>query len=543
MGSVITAPQPEAIDAGARVLMRGGNAIDAAVTCAFVQGVTSPQMCGIGGYTLLNIHPAGGASSDGLSTILDAPAIAGSKATPDVFADKVIRPNPDGWGFFLKEKINDLGYKSVCTPGAVQGLSTMLDRWGTISWKKAIEPAIELAEKGLRVDEAMMHQWSVPAGYPDATSFLDRISTLPEVRRIYLNPDGSRRDIGERIPNPDLGKTLSHLAEHGPDDFYRGELAKRMCDDLTANDAFVTPEDFDEYRLREERPVVTKYRDYVIATVEAPHGGPTLAEILNILDGYDLSKFEHNSPDYIYLVAMAMKAAFADRNLFLGDPDYVDARVDWMASKERAAEWRRTIDSGQPFEAAFTPPEPPDTTHVCVVDDMGNCVSLTHSLGMSSDVVTPGLGFMYNNSMTNFYPYPDHPNSIEPRKGRTTGMTPTIVYKNGAPVLVIGAPGATRIITSILQVIVNFLDFKMSLSDALLAPRIDCQGPRIRCQSRIPEFVVEEVEKRHVVERLPYAHGGLAWVNAISIDPETGKRTGASDAASSGFGVEVERRN
>jgi gamma-glutamyltranspeptidase/glutathione hydrolase len=210
-----------------------------------------------------------------------------------------------------------------------------------------------------------------------------------------------------------------------------------------------------------------------------------------------------------------------------------------MLSKERAAEWRKVIDAGAPIRVSFTPSGPPDTTHVSVVDARGNCVALTHSLGSSSGVITPGTGFMWNNSMVNFHPYAGHPNSIAPGKGRTTGMAPTIVYQGEKPVLVLGSPGATRIITSNLQVILNVLDFGMSASDAVLAPRFDCQGDLIKCQARIPEFVCAEVRRRHPIERLPQSHGGLALVHAITIDPATGKLAGGADAGAGGMALEV----
>jgi gamma-glutamyltranspeptidase/glutathione hydrolase len=234
-----------------------------------------------------------------------------------------------------------------------------------------------------------------------------------------------------------------------------------------------------------------------------------------------------------------MKAAFADRNPLLGDPEYVEVPLGHMTSKERAREWRERMDRGQEIAVSFVPPGPPSTTHVSVVDGQGNCVALTHSLGSSSGVITPGLGFMYNNSMVNFHPWSGHPNSIAPHKSRTTGMTPTIVYQAGRPLLVIGAPGATRIITSVAQVILNVLDFGMRISDAVLAPRFDCQGDRIVCQARIPEYVCARVRAKHPIRRLPHSHGGLALVHAIAIDPRTGELAGGADAGSGGMALRV----
>jgi gamma-glutamyltranspeptidase/glutathione hydrolase len=215
-----------------------------------------------------------------------------------------------------------------------------------------------------------------------------------------------------------------------------------------------------------------------------------------------------------------------------------------MIAKERAAFWRAHIDAGDPIDAALGPVETPHTTHVTVVDSAGNCIALTHSLGNSSGVITPGLGFMYNDSMINFHPWAGHPNSMAPGKGRTTGMAPTIVYRIDAngdehPLLVLGASGATRIITSILQVILNVLHFKMDILEAVHAPRFDCQVGAIQCQRRIPTPILDAVRRRHPVVHIPYSHGGLGLVNAIYIDPQTGARRGAADTGSDGMAMVV----
>ena len=537
MPNMIVAPQPQAVEAGALVLMDGGNAIDAAVTCALAQGVLSPHSCGIGGYILLTYYRQG--STAGKTIALDAPALAGSKVRPDMWEQEVIRPNPDGWGYFLRGKVNDLGYTSICTPGAVKGLSALLERWGTLSWEQAIEPAVRLAEQGFAVEADLAAGWKGKSAYPEASTALDYIQSNAEARRIYLKADGSPRDVGETLRNPDYARTLRHLAERGTADFYHGELAGRMAKDLEENGSFVTAEDLATYELRDMAPVIGTYRGYTIASSPAPHGGPTLLAMLNILEGYDLASLGHNTPEYIYLVAMAMKAAFADRNPYLGDPLHTDVPVDWMISKERAAYWRGQIDADKPIMVGFVGAGSPHTTHVTVVDRDGNCVALTHSLGSSSGVITPGLGFMYNDSMINFHPYAGHPNSIAPRKGRTTGMTPTIVYKDDKPVLVLGAPGATRIITSVLQVMLNVLDLGMSVNEAVWAPRFDCQGDRIRCQARIPEYICAQVRRRHPCERMAVSHGGLALVHAIGIDPATGRLAGGADTGSGGMALEV----
>ena len=535
MNGMIVAPQPIAVEEGAKVLMDGGNAIDAAVTCALVQAIASPQMCGIGGYAILTLQLGQGGSPVGL----DAPALAGSLVEPEMWQDAVIRPNPDGWGYFLRGKVNDLGYTSICAPGTVKAVSTMLDRWGSWSWERVLEPAMRVADSGFVVDSHLASQWHGPAKYPEASTLWDYIEANPEARRIYTKADGGPYEAGDLLRNPDYARTLRHLATAGAEDYYHGELARTITTDLAENGSFVTAQDLADYSLRDIAPATGTYRGHTIASSPPPHGGPTLVSILNILEHYDLSAMTHNSPEYIYLVSMAMKAAFADRNRYLADPYFVDVPLEWMTSKGRAAEWHAHLQANGPIDVSFTPPEPPDTTHLSVVDRWGNCVALTHSLGASSGVITPGLGFMYNNSMINFHPWPGHPNSIAPRKSRTSGMTPTIVYRGEKPIMVIGAPGATRIITSIVQVILNVLDHGMEIERAVLAPRFDCEGELIKCQARIPEYVCAEVRQRHPIVRLPQSHGGLALVHAITVDPDTGALAGAADAGAGGMALGV----
>lgn len=538
--NIIVAPQPYAAEAGAHVLMRGGNAIDAAVTCALVQGVVDPHSCGIGGYALLTMHLADGNQS----VAIDAPALAGEKVSETMWVDKYIGPNPDGWGYFMKDRVNTMGYTSVCTPGTVKMLATMLARWGTISLADAVAPAAAVAAEGFMVRERLANMWKRPRPYPESTTSVDLINYNDEIYKIYHKEDGSQYDYGSTLKNPGYANALLRLGRNGADDFYHGDFAQEMAADLSANGASVTLNDFKNYSLREDQEVISTYRDYTVVSSGPPHGGATLLAILNILEGYDLGAMEHNSPDYIYLVAMAMKAAFADRNPYMADPNFEDVPTDWMITKERAQHWRDVIDRGGEISVDFTATEAPSTTHVSVVDAAGNCVALTHSLGASSGVISPGMGFMYNNSMINFHPLPGHPNSIKPGKGRTTGMCPTIVYKGdpnagGKPVLVLGSPGATRIITSNLQVILNVLDFGMDITNAVHAARFDCQVNDIRCHMRIPEYVCAEVRKKHPIRRLPFSHGGFALVEAVHIDPVTGVRTGAADTGTDGMALVV----
>src|SRR5437773_6158179 len=318
MSSMIVAPEAFAVEAGAAVLAAGGNAFDAAVTCAFAQGVLDPHDSSIGGYVVITLHRAN--DPPGTTIVMDAPATAGSLTTPTMWVDRYIGPSPTGWGFFLRGKPNEYGYTSICTPGLLRGLSTILERWGTIDLAQAVEPAARLAENGFAVDNRVAGYWLAPAAVPEMTSLLDVVKANPEASKIYLKPDGRPYLMGETIRNPDYARTLRDLGRTGAEEFYTGALARRMSADLAANGAFVTAEDLATYRVQDVAPTVGTYRGYTIASNQPPHGGPTLIEILNILEGWDVRAMGHNSAQYVLRMAMAMNAAFADRNPNMGDP-------------------------------------------------------------------------------------------------------------------------------------------------------------------------------------------------------------------------------
>jgi gamma-glutamyltranspeptidase/glutathione hydrolase len=535
MPSMICAPQPLAVEAGARMLADGGNAFDAAIACVAVQWLVDPHSCGAGGYMVMTSFSA---ETGEANPIIDAPAVAGSGVSEGMWQDIVISPNPDGWGYFLQGKVNEDGYQSVCVPGIGRGLGLMHQKWCTRGWDQLLAAAIGFAEDGWVVGPLMASRWKEPAGFYEGSSSRQKLDVTPSAQQIYLKADGSTYEMHETLTNPDYAATLRRIAEVGPEDLHTGQLAETMATDLEAGGSWVTADDLANYEPRSEEPVTTNYKGYTIVSNQPPHGGPTLAAILNILGDQDLKSLGHNSPEYILTVSLAMKAAFADRNRHLADDRFADVPLEWMISADRAADWREVIAAGEEIDVGRQQADS-GTTHVSVVDAQGNCVSLTHSLGTSSGVITPGLGFMYNNSMVNFDPYPGNPNSIAPRKGRTTGMTPTIVLRDGRPVLVLGAPGATRIITSVLQVILNHLEFGMSITDAVHVPRFDCQGDVIKCQRRIPESVCEQVRQSHDVVRIPRSHGGLALVHAVAINPESGELTGAADTGADGMALLV----
>ncbi len=392
MPGMIVAPEPLAVEAGAQVLMAGGNAIDAAVTCAFVEGIVNPMNCGIGGYMLATLHLADAPGGTGQTIALDAPTLAGSRTTPDMWEAASLGPNPEGWGFLVRDRVNYMGYSSICTPGAVRGLATLLARYGTISWADAIAPAARIAREGFMVGQTLAASWRYRARDP-LTVHLPGLHRGQRRGAAYLSTGERRapRTCGHAsqpglcrhagaIGGARLGRLLHRRAGErdrprsgGERQLRHGARPGRVCD-------------------ARYPPLTGTYRGWEVRTSPPPHGGPTLLAALNILEGYDLGALGHNSAEYIYQVSMALKAAFADRNPYLGDPEFVDVPIDWMISKERGAEWRQHIAAGRPIMVDYVPPEPPDTTHVSVVDRHGNCVALTHSLGSGSGVDHAGLG-------------------------------------------------------------------------------------------------------------------------------------------------------
>lgn len=528
---MVVAPQPYAVEEGVKVLQAGGNAFDAAIATAFCQMVVDPQMCGVAGFGCLTLYDAGRDEAQ----VIDFNATAGANATPEMWADRIVDEAWSGYGWILKDQVNDIGYGSIATPGTVAGLAELHRHHASLPWSDLIQPAIRLAREGYLLGPELLRLWlqQVHRSIPGQAN---RIGFSAEARRIYLNPDGSVPQLGTRIRNPEYAAVLERVATSGPEAIYHGEIAERMIADIAANGGTVTLADLASYRPRVSEPVTGSYLGYDLATNPAPGGGPTVLGILNILEGYDLAAMGFGSMEYVYTVARAQAAAMADRQELVGDPAFVEVPTDRLVSKERAAEWRARLDAGERVTVPRYHPDSPTTTNVSVSDRAGNCIALTHTLGSSNGTITPGLGFMYNNAMNCFDPRPGMVNSITPGKARITGICPTIAFKNGMPVLVLGAPGGTRIMTGVQQAIVNVLAYRMSAVEAVSAPRVDCQSDMLDGEARIPSFIRRTAAERAGLTLLPNPapYGNFALVQAITIDPETGMVAGGADPRSGG---------
>jgi gamma-glutamyltranspeptidase/glutathione hydrolase len=530
MRGVVVAPQPIACEAGRRALERGGNAVDAAVATAFAQAVVDPFNGGPGGFGSMYIRQGGE------DVIIDFHARVGGKAHPGVFADDVLgQIGGHAERYAVRDHANQVGYRAIGVPGMVKGLGLAVARHGRLGWADLLEPAIRLARDGFTVYGELHRSWTEPTE-PGHLDTLARARATGACAAIFTR-DGRLFLPGEVLVQTDLARTLETLAAEGPESFYQGALARRIAEDLAAHGAFVTAGDLARYEAEVQAPVEGTYRGHRVRSSPPPCSGVQILEILNILEGWDLGAMDPASAAYVDRWIQAQRQSFADRARHLGDPEFTEVPVGRLIAKDHAAEVRRRIEAGAvPLTPAASGGGPEHTTQVTALDGEGTAVSLTHTLGTSAGVVTPGLGFMYNNAMYQFNPRPGSPNSIEPGKRRLTGISPTVVDRDGRLRMVLGAPGGTRILTAIAATIVNLVDHGMTAVEAVSAPRIYCDGAVARLEPRLYHQVREALEVRG--ERLLCSD--FSWdpffspVQAIVVDPDTGRVTAASDPRAGG---------
>lgn len=530
--AMIVAAQAEAAEAGAQTLEAGGNAVDAAIACALVQGVVDPLMTGIAGFGSAGIY----FPSQNVHTYLDFHAPAPAAARPDMWEHLIEGEARDGYGFILRGKVNDVGYQSACVPASLKAYFEAHARFGVLPWRDIVAPAIEWAERGWMVRPHVEFFWSDP-GMMGRASGLERLSFSTSGRRLYCRDDGSLKRVGDVVHNPDYANTLRMIAEGGSDVFYKGELAQRIARDMRENGGLITADDLAAYQPKWLDPLRSTYRGYEITTNHPPGGGLMLIEMLNILEHFDLAGIGHNSVEYLRVVCEAMKRATVDKDTSIGDPAFYDVPMERLMSKDYAASMARDIAAHVKADVPRLNTGFPskDTTQVCVVDHDGNCVTMTHSLGMPSGVITDGLGFLYNGCMAVFDPRPGRAGSIAPGKARFTSLCPSIIFRDGKPYVVIGAPGATQIAMGVLQAILNVLDFGMTMTEAVSAPRFSSTSNAIDVSNRIIHDTTRRLEADgYEVIRSPYTFG-FAAVHGIRID--NGHLDGGADPGHDGIAL------
>ena len=523
---MIVSLQPDAVEAGAEVLKAGGNAVDAALACAFVQTVVDPLMCGIAGFGSAQVY----LPDRGVHEVLDFHGRVPAAATPDMWQERIVGETDDGFGFVLEGAVNDLGYQSVATPGTLKAFGELHERHGTLGWRAVVEPAAGIAEEGFVVTPGVHGYWTRDIdNAPGRVKVRERLAYSEYGRRIYCDATGQPLAPGATVRNPELAETCRRVAAGGTDVFYHGEIADRIDADMRDNGGLLRRRDLEDYRTDTTAPLWGSYRGLDLATCRPPGGGVMLIEMLNMLECFDLRAMGHNSPEYIRTLTEVMKIATSDKDEHVGDPRFVEVPLERLIDKGYAAERAAFIaQGGRSHVERLALPESSGTTHLCVADARGGIVTMTHSLGMMSGVITPGLGFMYNGCMAVFDPRPGRTGSIEPGKSRFSSLCPTIVFDRRRPLLALGAPGGTQIAMGVLQTILNFVDFGMTPQEAVLAPRFSATSDTILVTARIPRYRYRELESAgYRFNRSPYSYQ-IASVHAIGFD-ERGEPSGAAD--------------
>ena len=468
---MVASEQGLATQVGLDILKQGGNAIDAAVAVGFALAVVLPNAGNIGGGGFMVLHD----DKTGKDVAIDFREIAPAKASRDMYLDNqgnVI----DGKSLFTHDASG--------VPGTVAGMEYALKKWGTMPLSKVLEPAIKLADKGFIVSDVL------------AQTLKEEKSTLGKwsASKAIFFKNGEPLKSGDLLVQKDLAKSLRLIAKQGAKAFYQGEIATKIAKEMQSHGGTMTLEDLKAYKVVERQPIIGDYRGYKVVTMPPPSsGGVHLIEILNMLEHYPIKEDGVNSAKNIHHMAESMKLAYADRSEYLGDPDFVKIPVTGLTSKAYANELVKTIDDNKARLSSDIKPGKPQpyesdqTTHFSVMDKAGNAAAVTYTLNLNfgSGIVVEGTGILLNNEMDDFSVKPGVPNAfglvggaanaIEAKKRPLSSMTPTIVMKNNKPWLVTGSPGGARIITTVLQSVVNTIDHEMNPAEAIITPRVHHQ--------------------------------------------------------------------
>ena len=537
--------------AGVEIMQAGGNAVDAAVATGFALAVVHPPAGNLGGGGFMLVRMA-----DGKTHFLDYREKAPAAATRDMYLD--------AQGNVI-EGASEIGYKAIGVPGSVAGMVYAEQKYGKLTLKQVMAPAIRLAREGYALS------WG------EARDFHDKYLTeFAESRRIFQR-DGNYYQSGEIFRQPDLARTLERIAAK-PDDFYHGSLARELAAAMHKGGGLITTDDLAHYEVKEREPIHGFYRGYEIISAPPPSsGGTVLIESLNILEGYDLTKLGNRSAESIHYTTEAFRRAFFDRAEFMGDPDFAKIPVAQLIDKRYGTAWRNSIDADhasaskelkrpaifselEQYAATHPGPEAnhesPHTTHYSVVDAEGNAVAVTTTLNdwLGSRVTAEGLGFLMNDEMDDFSSKPGVPNAdgliqgaanaIGPGKRPLSSMTPTIVVRDGKAFLVLGSPGSSKIITTVANVLMGVVDYGMNIQEAVNAPRFHNQWlPDVLNVERwFSPDTVQALRKMGYHVQFGLREGsdaGSYWSDAecIAIDAKSGDRLGASDGRNNGKAV------
>jgi gamma-glutamyltranspeptidase / glutathione hydrolase len=543
-GGMVTAMHPLAAEAGASILKRGGNAIDAAIATAFAVGVVEPHNSGVGGIAFLAYSPG---DDPDATYCLDGTSVLPKNISPEEFE---VLPGNATAGMYrwpaTKDDANNTGWRSPAVPGMPALMGDAHKRFGKLPWSDLLQPAIKLARDGFEIDVI---------GSLAITMAHANLSRFPSSRAIYLTEAGgplmpSGMLPGDRVVQTELAWTLEQIAEKGPDALYTGEVGKRLAAQMEKNGGLITEDDLAAHRTLEHTPTTISYKDFTVTAQIENSGNATVLQALKILEGLNLSEHGFQTPTAAHLTAEAIRRAFRDRLRYLGDAEQMTVPYQGVISAEYAAERRKEIDPeratpdagpGDPWP--YDPQERPAddfrdssapggrTTHLNVIDGDGNMVSMTSTLGsgFGSCVVVPETGILLNNATTWFDPRPGAVTSVGPGKRILSAASPMLIRRNGKPFAAIGAPGGRRIISAMTQVAMNLMEYGAGMQESISAPRMHTEGPLTEVSERFGPQVLDHLKSigQKVASRTETINSGFfARPSGIRIDPETGKLHG-----------------
>jgi gamma-glutamyltranspeptidase/glutathione hydrolase len=515
---MVVAAHPDAARAGLEILRSGGNAVDAAVAVAFALTVAEPNASGVGGGGFALIAMAGGSRP----VVVDYRESAPRAAAPERYS---------GAGEGLAA-LTEEGPLAVGVPGLVAGAAKALELHGTKTLAEVLRPAIRLAREGVVVSPRL-------AGI--IADKFEKLSRYPAAARVYL-PEGLPPEAGTKLLNEDLARTFEAIAAGGPGVFYEGEVGRALVGEVKSRGGLLDEADLAGYRAIVREPVRGSYRGAEVLSACPPTaGGTALVELLNVLESFDLAGWGRGDVRTLHVLAEASKMVFVDKAATNGDPDFVKVPLDALTSKEHARRLagRIRLDAarfGYEYETgALAASDSPSTSHVSVVDADGNAVALTQSVNLyfGSGLVAPGTGFVLNNHLADFDTEPGHPNSIGPGRRPSSSIAPTILLKDGRPYLVLGTPGATRIVTALAQIVVNTVDFGLGVDEAIEAPRIHAIGKTLEVEGGVADDAVSALSALgHHVERYPPHDDHFGGAHVIRV--EKGRLVGGADSRRDG---------
>jgi gamma-glutamyltranspeptidase/glutathione hydrolase len=490
-------------------------------------------MCGIGGFGVMHVYDPATRRQIVWAGLGGCPR----SATEDMWADRYLGETTDGFGFIVKDFINEAGATAISAPPILRLFEAAHRSFGKLKWTDLFQPAIDVANRGWLIRPHVYTVFMQNERKYGRMNYGEKLSITEDGRRLYVD-DGAPKRLGSTIINSDLANMLGLIARDGVDAFYKGALASHLTSEIKAHGGLLSLEDLALCAAEEAAPVDVQYRGRRFSVPPAPGGGLYVAQILKLLEQFDLIAMGHNSPEYIRVLVEAMKIAGRDKDQFVSDPRFVSIPTEKLLSDSYAKECAARIRRGEKADLTRdSNPESKHTTHVSCVDSNGLVVSMTHTLGNPSGFIAKGTGFMMNGAMSTFDPRPGRVHSIAPGKRRVSSMCPSIVFEENEAVMTLGAPGASWIGPGVLQVAINVLDWGMGIQEAIMAPRVVATSNAVDISNRIPYGVQRQLEDMDYEVRRSYISYAFAGVHGITMWP--GAFEGGADPQRDGLAVGV----